>query len=280
MKNLITTILFGTIITAQAQDIIYSREDSLFITETIDKHSVSERKGGELLLAVACDFSGKKYVAETIEQGESEPLVVNTTEVDCTTLVEQTLAIYATIKSSEQTFETVCRNLQKIRYRGGERKGYADRLHYISQWITDSAKADLVDEVTRCEYSRKQPLNLYFMSAHPEKYKMLHGNTALTVAIDKEEKPFRGITVDYIPKELLDTAARMLPVKNGDIIALTTNIPGLDITHIGFAFWEKDRLHLLHASSAAGCVIRDEESLTDYLKTRKRATGIRVFRVK
>jgi hypothetical protein len=67
-------------------------------------------------------------------------------------------------------------------------------------------------------------------------------------------------------------------IKNGDIIALTTAIPGLDITHTGIAIREKDgRIHLLHASSS-GMVEISELPLADYLKKIKKNTGIMVAR--
>ena len=39
---------------------------------------------------------------------------------------------------------------------------------------------------------------------------------------------------------------------NGDIIAITTKMPGLDIAHVGIAEYKEGKLHLLHASSTLG----------------------------
>lgn len=36
---------------------------------------------------------------------------------------------------------------------------------------------------------------------------------------------------------------------NGDIIAFTTSVKGLDITHVGIAEYIRGKLHLLHTSS-------------------------------
>lgn len=41
-------------------------------------------------------------------------------------------------------------------------------------------------------------------------------------------------------------------IKDGDIIAITTHTPGLDVAHMGIAAYRKGKLHLLHASSAQG----------------------------
>ena len=48
---------------------------------------------------------------------------------------------------------------------------------------------------------------------------------------------------------------------------------------LGFAYYDKGRLCLLHASSGKGKVIKETLPLCDYLANNKRHTGIRVFRV-
>ena len=67
-------------------------------------------------------------------------------------------------------------------------------------------------------------------------------------------------------------------IQTGDIIALTSAIKGLDITHTGFAIRKEDgRIHLLHASSK-GKVEISELPLADYLQGIKHNTGIIVAR--
>jgi hypothetical protein len=68
-------------------------------------------------------------------------------------------------------------------------------------------------------------------------------------------------------------------IRSGDIIALTTSIKGLDITHTGIATREADgRIHLLHASTGSMEVEVSKLPLTDYLKDIKNNTGIMVAR--
>ena len=67
-------------------------------------------------------------------------------------------------------------------------------------------------------------------------------------------------------------------IRDGDIIALATQIPGLDVTHTGIAIRGDDgRIHLLHASTE-GRVKVSEEPLADYLEGIKGNTGILVVR--
>ena len=280
IKYILFGLLFFATYTAQAQDIIYSRTDSLFITRLLQKHKPGTMPRGDLLLAIAHEFIGNSYVAGTLDKGKEEPFVINTQEVDCTTFVEQALAIYATIREGGSSFQAVCTNLQKIRYRNGVRKGYASRLHYISQWITDSAKQHIIKEIDYGKAGRKRQIDLCFMSCHPANYKLLKEDSAMVKEIEKWEKPLRGKIINYLPKDVLNNPFGELPIQNGDIIALTTNIKGLDVTHMGFAFWENGKLHLLHASSVAEKVIKEKSTLYDYQKNKKSQTGIRVFRVK
>ncbi|MBR2416121.1 MAG: DUF1460 domain-containing protein [Bacteroidaceae bacterium] len=280
MRKSLFTLLFIVASTLQAQEILYTPGDSTFITGLLQKYNAAKMSGGSLMLAIAGEFTGNKYVAGTLEQGSNEPLVINTQELDCTTFVEQVVAIYATVNEGKEGFRDMCTNLQRIRYRGGIRSGYASRLHYISQWIADSAKQHIIHEIDYGPVGRTLPIDLHYMSTHPASYKQLQGNSTLVNEIAKWERAMHGIEAAYIPKQELLRTANELPVYDGDIIALTTNIKGLDVTHIGFAFWENGKLHLLHASSAAGKVIKDHKNLYEYQKNKKNQTGIRVFRGK
>lgn len=278
MRFLIFIFLSISATILQAQDFIYSKSDSLFITNILQKYKI-EKETDNIILSIACEFLGHKYTAGTLERGSNEPLVISSSEVDCTTFVELVLAIYLSVRNGEKDFIAVCNNLEKIRYRDGRRNGYASRLHYMSQWIADKGKEGIIIESTHCAYSKKKKLNLDFMSRNPANYELLRNNPALVREIEKWEEPFRNIEVEYIPKEELARPQEELPVKEGDIIVLTTNIEGLDVVHTGFAFWQNDKLHLLHASSIEEKVIKDEKSLYDYQKSKKKQTGIRVFSI-
>jgi hypothetical protein len=117
------------------------------------------------------------------------------------------------------------------------------------------------------------------MSTHPASYKQLKESSNLVAEIEKFEQPFRGIDVKYIPKSALNGSPTLLDIENGDILALVTSIKGLDVTHVGFAHWIDSKLHLIHASSGKGATIIDEQTLYDYMRTKKSSLGVRVFRI-
>ena len=83
----------------------------------------------------------------------------------------------------------------------------------------------------------------------------------------------------YLPKNKLPYNG-LSWIKNGDIIAITTNIPGLDVAHMGLAFYADGKLTLIHASSSDGKVAASTIALSQMLKNNANWTGIRVLRMK
>ena len=261
-----------------AQEVIYQKEDSVFIEKLLKKYHKPKDKPAILPIAEEFAAANTTYTGGTLDAHIGEPLFISCSRVDCTTFAELVLAIAFTAKEEVPSFEAVCRNLEKIRYRSGERNGYASRLHYMSWWITDCAKQGYIEEIVTRQHTGKQQLDLCFMSSNSSKYPQLAKNRELTETIAEYEKKFRGIKVNYIPKELLANPPQSLDIKDGDMLSLVTAIEGLDVTHVGFAVWKGEKLHLLHASSGKGKVINDTITLYDYMKSKKNHLGIRVFR--
>lgn len=228
-------------------------------------------------LFFAQKMMGIPYVANTLDVKDEETLIVHLDKVDCTTFVETVLALSLTEKKGKIDFGSFKQALQYVRYREGRLDGYASRLHYFSDWIKDNEKKGIVRERTReIRISISQVLQLDFMSTHRDSYRQLRNNLLLTTQIAEIEKAWKNVSVSYIPKACLNASSEELEIKNGDILAITTNIEGLDVVHTGFAIWMGGKLHLLHASSAMKKVILDPQSLFDYSKNKKAHTGVRV----
>lgn len=277
----ITLILLLLLVPALSftQDILFDKSDSIRIEKILaDTDPKEYATQGERILDIANRFIGEQYIASTLENGKHEPLYISCTKLDCTTFVELVLAIATTSKDGGREFSDVCRNLERIRYRGGTRDGYTSRLHYTSWWIEDNIKKGIVQEIKMPQISKRRRVDLHFMSRNSYKYPMLYDDTVAVSAIEELEKKFRGVYVDYIPKNKLNKNADILDIKDGDIIALITNADGLDIAHIGFAFWKDGKVHLMHASGAKKMVIKDSLTLYEYQKRRKSQPGIRVLR--
>ena len=92
------------------------------------------------------------------------------------------------------------------------------------------------------------------------------------------EKALSGKIVHWLPKSELPENG-LSWIMDGDIIAITTKLPGLDIAHVGIAQYIKGKLHLLHASSTLGKVVISDDPLNHMLNNNKSWTGIRVVRM-
>lgn len=224
-------------------------------------------------------FLDKPYAAGTLETKGEERLVVRLDSLDCTTFVETVLALILTEQENNLTYKAFIHNLTRIRYRNGIINGYSSRLHYFSDWVKNNESKGFLHERTQDLSHSSYPLTLSFMTSHPKAYPALKDNPLEVEKMRTIEAQWQNKVIFYIPKQRLNQPIKELPIHNGDILALTTSIKGLDVVHMGFACWIKGKLHLLHASSAKGKVILDSVSLYEYSKNKNAHTGIRVISV-
>lgn len=283
MKYLLSLIIIlCRCLPAYTQDEVkYSQKDSIITTELL-KSCMNECKTKDnCLMYFARKLKSIPYVARTLEGGECERLVVNLRQLDCTTYVENVIALYLCIKNGETTFRDFCNYLRNIRYENGI-VTYPTRLHYFSYWIEQNTLTGIVREIVPQDSSvtEDSEYDIYYMSSNPEKYPALRKDTSLIDDIAEMEKYFDGKTYRYIPKAKLKNPESLQPyIKDGDIIAIVTNKKGLDISHIGFAAWHKGNLHLLNASSIHKKVVEEPMSLYKYMMRHPSQTGIRIIRV-
>ena len=235
-------------------------------------------------LWVARQFVDRPYVAHTLELfPDDEHLIINTRQLDCTTFVESVTALRLCIARGEKTFDDYVRQLRTLRYRDGKQDGYTSRLHYFSDWIIDNTRMGYVEEVQMDvePFTAVQTLRPSYMSSHPDAYVSLARHPEWVKVIRQQEQAIKGRRYRYIPKSKTGQHRLLRKVINdGDILALTTNKPGLEIAHLGFAVWREDGLHLLNASSVHKKVIEEPLTLYEYQKKRPAQTGTRVVRLK
>ncbi len=275
-KELAIVLILVFSVTGYAQNITCSPQDKQAVEEKIiEIDGLLEKDLGKTIVSVGKTFLGTPYVAKTLEVGAEETLVINLHGLDCTTFVENVLAFSLMLKNEKTEFEDFIETLENIRYKDGVLDGYASRLHYFSEWIRNNETKGLLKDITAEIGGKEIKKDIDFMSAHRELYPFL-----------RDQDNFQKIKAseDYLNNELIcvlaqeDIAANEHLIHSGDIIALTTSIKGLDVTHTGIATREKDgRIHLLHASTVGEVVISDVP-LTDYLKKVKSNTGIMVAR--
>ncbi|WP_127020131.1 N-acetylmuramoyl-L-alanine amidase-like domain-containing protein [Flagellimonas beolgyonensis] len=275
-KNIsLLILLFGWL--GQAQQITCSPKDRpLFDTKMHALATIEASNLGDTISLVGQSFLGTPYVEKTLEVGDTETLVVNFSGLDCTTFVENVLAFTALLKKQQNDFQDFASELETIRYRNGEMKGYPSRLHYFTEWIRNNEKKGLVKDITKDlgGIELEKPIN--FMGTHRDLYPFL-ASDANFQAMQQVESQLAKETLCYLPQNQIADKEHL--IQSGDIIALATSIKGLDVTHTGIAIHRPDgRLHLLHASSKNGEVEISELPLADYLKNIKSNIGIIVAR--
>lgn len=283
MKTFLTTLLLLSALAMRAGTITpqYTKNDSARVVSLIAQAS-SQPEGTNLMVYVARQFLDLPYVAKTLENNDRERLVVNLRQLDCTTYVENVLAIVRCVKQGKTAFSDFCRCLQEIRYMDGD-VSYAHRLHYFSLWIEENTKMKFVEEIRRPSppFTAVQTLRINYMTTHADSYPMLVRAPEQTKEIAKMEQSINGRTYRFIPKETIaNTALFRRTIHDGDIIAIVTRKSGLDTSHIGIAVWHEDGLHLLNASLVHKKVVEERRTLHDYMMRNRSQIGIRVVRVK
>lgn len=229
---------------------------------------------GADVLAVGRRFLGRPYVAGSLDPGGRERLVCRTDAFDCVTFVENSLAIALARRGPESLGYPG--QLERLRYRRGKRDGYISRLHYFSEWIQDNAERGLVRDCSAALGGVPDPRPLHFMTRHREAYPALRHDATFR-ALRQVERQLNQRPRHYIPRERVPQILDRL--EDGDILAITTTVDGLDVSHVGLACRQPNGdVHLLHASSAGQAVELSSGPLLAFLREREGRSGIMVAR--
>ena len=274
--------LFGILGSLRGEGrVSYLQKDSLTICRLLDEARTLPRTTN-FPLFFARKFLDIPYVAHTLEINDDERLVVNTRQLDCTTLVETVTALTLCAYRHLFTWRDYLNALTAMRYRHAQIDDYTSRIHYFTEWITLNTEAGIVTEIQAPDppFSAVQHVDVSYMSTHPKSYKALREHPEFVDAIREMERQVSGGTFRYIPKQAVKNHTLLRRVINdGDIIAITCKKAGLDIAHLGFAVWKDGRLHLLNASMLHKKVVEEPMTLYQYLQKHSTHTGIRIIRI-
>lgn len=262
-------------------DATYSQSDISRINSLLREASQLKEKPKSWMLWFGKKFIGVPYVGGTLDRAEEEKLVINTSELDCTTFVEIVTALTRCMSGNgKRDFSDFCRQLQHVRYINGE-IAYEKRQHYFTVWISDNAEEGIVTDIqNNPPFTKVQHVSVNWMTTHQQSYKMLKNNAKRLQGIKALEEQISGKSYWYIPKEqIVDSRLFRNTIHNGDILVMITNKKGLDTTHIGIASWHQDGLHMLNASSIHKKVIDEPMLLRTYMMKHPSQIGIRVCRV-
>ncbi|MEQ9570331.1 MAG: DUF1460 domain-containing protein [Longimicrobiales bacterium] len=208
---------------------------------------------GEAMAALGRTFVGTTYTPGTLEAPGEEHLVINLRELDCVTFIETVWALNRFVRApgvgalsdpaaAREAYEE---HLRYIRYRDGVLAGYPSRLHYFTDWLWNHEDRGDLRLVTRELDARADPEPVDFMSTHPDAYRQLADPGVVEQIRRREVELTERGPRWFVPQDRI--AAIEGGIRDGDVIAATSTVAGLDVAHTGIALWQDGRLHLLHA---------------------------------
>ncbi len=272
LRNLIALLLFcasPSLLSGQTDETVRCNRAFSFAFE----HALIKKPIGEVIVALARRFADAPYEEHTLDRGGQEELVENLHSFDCVTLVESVLALSLAVKSNHLTHEYYRDMLRTLRYRDGICAGFGSRLNYFSEWIANNERKGLVKDLTQALGGVPLQKAIHFLS---DARRFPDDSTASSIR--STEHQLSDTTYFEIPVARVGSVVSSL--RDGDVIAVTTTIRGLDVAHTGFVVHSSDgTVHLLHASEVDRKVETTKESLEQYLRRHKTFSGIRVVRV-
>lgn len=286
LNNFISTlhtliIILTIILTACVDAQVYSKRDIEICNSTFQlavDNNLKSKPINEVIVEVGRSFIGTEYLAHTLEVDGEEQLVINLSGLDCNTFLEYVLVFARNIKKGKTTFDDFKNELILIRYRDGKIDKYPSRLHYFTDWIYDNSKKAIVKDVTKKLGGELLKLDLSFMSENPQYYKHLKEHPDFVPIIKKQEEEISNRDYYFVPQKKIAEIENK--IEDGDLLAFTSTVKGLDVNHVGIAVRLDDgRIHLLHAPNIGYKVQISELPLSDYVMKIEKDKGIIVVRV-
>ncbi len=249
-------------------------------------HDLHTEPLGRIMQTIGVRFRGAPYVAFPLDQTSEEQLVCRLDGFDCFTFVEAMLAMARGIKAQDYSFAGYAERTRVQRYEAGAPMGYCARLHYFSDWIAENEGRGFIRNITEELGGVRLDKQLDFMSTHRASYPRLaetegsqaerRKNDSLLACIRDMEAALADLAIYHIPQDRIRAVYDQL--RPGDIIAISTNIDGLGVSHTGLVYKGADgSTGLLHASSASGQV-KVSPDLQAYVQSIDHEIGIVVAR--
>ena len=225
-------------------------------------------------MQLARRFLDYPFKGFSLDGGPKEQLVLDLTNFDCLLFVEQLLALSNSRKvdTQDEGVERFTQHVRRLRYVDGE-VDYCRRQHYFSRWAEAAERNGYVVNLTPfLPGASSRTVALNFMSNHIKSYKpmQLARNRQCITELEKD----LVLQQAYVP---LAALPGVLPsLRSGDIFALVTKVPGLDVTHVGFLERHDGVLDAIHAAEGAG-VIRSE-NFEKYAARVQDVIGVAIYR--
>lgn len=245
------------------------------ITQYAVEQKLPDRSMGDIMQAIAQQFLGAQYKANLLDGSTDETLVVSLDKFDCVLFIETVLAIARGVAVQDYSYEKFVDRIVEQRYRDGLLNGYCSRLHYFSEWIFDNEKRGNIAEIAPQIGGIRLNKKLNYISKNRPRYAPMANNDANYQCFLDMEAKLDGLTINYIPLPQIRRIYGQL--QPGDIIGVATNINGLDVTHTGLVYKNRNgSMGFIHASPNG--TVRVSHDLQVYVGNVRNAIGILVAR--
>lgn len=215
-----------------------------------------------------------------------ERLVVMLDRVDCTTVMENALALALCYYNGRATPEDLKDYYRRMHYQNGI-VSYATRNHYFT-WIMQSAISEgFVERIGPDEpafpFTGLVDMRPSYMTTNRHLFQDLGlaDDEAFRAIMLREQQ---GVRFTYIPRELLDMPqqSELGVIRDGDLLAVVCDqhswARGLEIKHLLMAKWQQGCLSFYHVGDH-GKGLSPVDAFT-YMKDKFTMTGVAVYRVK
>ncbi|MCS7296855.1 MAG: DUF1460 domain-containing protein [Bacteroidia bacterium] len=217
---------------------------------------------------IARQWQGLPYGSGGKGLGPQE-LLLNLEQMDCMTAVENLMALHLTHQHQTSSIQDFIRFLSEVRYQALPPCRWEDRYHYLTHAFIEWEEKGWGSWLP---FGSPESREVFYITKHRKNYSGFsdwHFIKAIEARLSSH--PRYCISSERI--------GEWLPfLQDGDLIAFVSSEEGLDVSHVGVFFWEKDRPTFAHASLRAKKWVYGED-LCAYLDRRKsKIKGICVFR--
>ena len=216
---------------------------------------------------------------------EEERLMVSLSHVDCTTVMEDVLALALCYRDGRITLADLKDYYRRMHYQDGI-VSFATRNHYFT-WIMQSAiKEGFVERISPDEpvfpFTGVQDIQPSYMTRNKYLFRPQMDDEKNYEAIALRQQ--QGVRFTYVPRELLNMPqdSELGVIRDGDIMAVVCDqhswARGVEVKHLLIAKWMEGRLHFYHATND-GLLLSSQDAYT-YMKDKFTMIGVAVYRFK
>ncbi len=182
-------------------------------------------------------------------------------------MVNMALALAQAAESPLGRWQDYGEALVGVSRRRGEDNGFASKMIYGADWVTDNVYRGNITDLTE-RYSGSnifKTKSLDKVSFNRADYPAL-ADSATYEALRMVEMGYRTHKIPHLKKETISKKDILENLRDGDIIMMLSSDPRFDIYDVGIVHLQSDGPHFIHVSPTAGKVVEEADILPRWFK--------------